>query len=119
MNLLVKRMISLTVIWPIGNLIQQTCRREDYDWKQLLRYSIHGGFFVAPTLHCYMKIVQHVWPMLNMRTAIFKAIVEQVSFVPFSITSFCLSINYMEGKSWEEGKAEVKKKFLPTYKVCS
>ena len=46
-----------------------------------------------------------------------QALVEQVVYSPIAISGFYLGLGLLEGKSWEEAKAELLEKFIPTYKV--
>lgn len=89
----------------------------DYDWKRVLRYSMYGSLYVAPTLHLFMRLTSHMWPVISLRTGIYKAVVDQLTYGPFAVTSFYLLMTLMESKTFEEACAEVKNKFVPTYKV--
>lgn len=42
---------------------------------------------------------------------------EQVTYSPCAMVSFYFGMSLLEGKTVEEAKKEVEKKFLPTYKV--
>ncbi|XP_016947985.1 uncharacterized protein LOC108023224 isoform X1 [Drosophila biarmipes] len=55
---IMRGMISYSLIWPTGSLIQQTVegrRWGTYDWWRVLRFSMYGGLFVAPTLYGWVK----------------------------------------------------------------
>lgn len=66
-------MASYTVIWPVASLIQQKITgKEHLDYMQALRFSVYGGFFVAPTLYCWLKCAQHFWPRSDLKSAITK-----------------------------------------------
>ena len=47
----------------------------------------------------------------------FQALVEQVLYSPIAISGFYIGMGFLEGRNWEEVKAELREKFLPTYKV--
>ncbi|KAL5276318.1 hypothetical protein ACFFRR_001889 [Megaselia abdita] len=117
---MVRGMISYSILWPTGSLLQQTMENKkfgDYDWKRVLRYSMYGSLYVAPTLHYFMRLTSHMWPVISLRTGIYKAVLDQMAYGPFAVTSFYLLMTLMESKTWDEACTEVKNKFFPTYKV--
>ncbi|XP_016037668.2 protein sym1 isoform X1 [Drosophila simulans] len=118
---IVRGMISYSLIWPTGSLIQQTVegrRWGTYDWWRVLRFSMYGGLFVAPTLYGWVKISSAMWPQTSLRTGVIKAAVETISYTPGAMTCFYFIMSLLESKTVEQAVAEVGKKFLPTYKVA-
>ncbi|KAH8366623.1 hypothetical protein KR084_007380 [Drosophila pseudotakahashii] len=137
---IMRGMISYSLIWPTGSLIQQTVEGRrwgesftagppiypdllihlsgTYDWWRVLRFSMYGGLFVAPTLYGWVKISSAMWPQTSLRTGVIKAAVETVSYTPGAMTCFYFIMSLLESKTVEEAVAEVGKKFLPTYKVA-
>lgn len=72
---IVRGMISYGTIWPTSNLIQQTVAGntwENYDWKQVARFSIYGCLFTAPTLYAWIRLSTRIWPKSDIKTAITK-----------------------------------------------
>ncbi|XP_058442678.1 mpv17-like protein [Malaya genurostris] len=117
---LVKGMITYSVIWPSGSLIQQTIEGKDwrtFNYRQCLNFALFGTFFVAPTLYGWVKISSQMWPTMNLKTGVIKAIVEQFSYGPFAGTSFFFGMSLLEQKTVTESIEEVKSKFPETYKV--
>ncbi|XP_076232725.1 mpv17-like protein isoform X2 [Calliopsis andreniformis] len=115
---IVRGMASYTVIWPTGSLIQQKLTGNDeLNYMQALRFSLYGGFFVAPTLYCWIRLSSHFWPKSDLKSAVTKALVEQVSYSPAAMCCFFFGINLLEMKPVAECLEEVKQKFWPTYKV--
>lgn len=117
---IVRGMISYSILWPTGSLLQQTMEKNkfgDYDWKRVLRYSMYGSLYVAPTLHLFMRLTHHMWPVISLRTGIYKAVLDQLTYGPFATTSFYFLMTLLESKTVDEACAEVKNKFFPTYKV--
>ncbi|XP_011494624.1 PREDICTED: mpv17-like protein [Ceratosolen solmsi marchali] len=111
-------MASYTVIWPVASLIQQKISgKEQLDYIQAMRFSLYGGFFVAPTLYCWLKCASYFWPKPDLKSAITKALVEQVTYGPSAMCCFFFGINLLELKPISECINEVKVKFWPTYKV--
>lgn len=112
-------MVTYAISWPLGSIIQQHLEgREKYDWWRTTRFLLYGSLYVAPTLNLWMTIAKSLWPQSTLTAAITKAIVEQVTYTPFAMTSFFFGMSIMEGKSVERAKEEVKEKFIPTYKVA-
>lgn len=58
-----------------------------------------------------------MWPQTSFKTAVMKAAVETISYTPAAMTCFYFFMSLLELKTIEEAAAEVRKKFLPTYKV--
>ena len=87
------------------------------DFQRLARFSLFGSFWVAPTVFAWVKLSSRLIPGSSLRIAATKAIVEQFTYGPFSIISFYFGMNLLEGKNTKEALEEVKKKFLPTWKV--
>lgn len=117
---IVRGMISYSILWPTGSILQQTMENKkfgDYDWKRVLRYSLYGSLYVAPTLYYFMRLNHHMWPVISLKTGIYKAVIDQLTYGPFAVTSFYMLMTLMESKTFDEACAEVKSKFFPTYKV--
>ncbi|XP_034188644.1 mpv17-like protein isoform X2 [Osmia lignaria lignaria] len=115
---IVRGMASYTIIWPTGSLIQQKIiGNDELNYMQALRFSLYGGFFVAPTLYCWLRCSSYFWPKSDLKSAITKALVEQVTYGPAAMCCFFFGINLLEMKPVAECIEEVKHKFWPTYKV--
>ncbi|XP_012176482.1 mpv17-like protein isoform X4 [Bombus affinis] len=115
---IVRGMVSYAVIWPTGSLIQQKLTGHDeLNYMQALRFSLYGGFFVAPTLYCWMRCSSYFWPKSDLKSAITKALIEQVTYSPTAMCCFFFGMNLLEMKPVAECIEEVKHKFWPTYKV--
>lgn len=70
---IVRGMASYTIIWPTGSLLQQKIAGNDeLNYIQALRFSLYGGFFVAPTLYCWLKCSSYFWPKSDLKYAITK-----------------------------------------------
>lgn len=97
-----------------------TCQHaytDTYDWQKCLQFSLYGSLYVAPTLYGWVKLTSHIWPVTNVRTALMKTLLEQVSYGPTATASFFFIISLLDHKTVEESKQEVVDKFWPTYKV--
>ncbi|XP_051174389.1 mpv17-like protein isoform X1 [Leptopilina boulardi] len=111
-------MASYVVIWPVASLIQQKITgKEKLDYIQALRFSIYGGFFVAPTLYAWLKVASRLWPRADLKSALTKALVEQVTYGPSAMCCFFFGISLLEFKPISECVDQVKEKFWPTYKI--
>lgn len=116
----VRGMISYGTIWPTSCLIQQLIAGktvDNFDWVQALRFSLYGGLFTAPTLYAWIKFSTRLWPVTSLKTSVAKAVVEQFTYGPAALICFFFGMSLLEGKSIEEAKREVEKKFLATWKV--
>lgn len=114
----VRGMASYAVIWPIGSLLQQHIEgREEYDYWRVARFCLYGSCYVAPTLNLWMKLAVTMWPKQSIPSAFSKALVEQVSYTPFAMTSFYFIMSLLEGKSAADARHEVADKFWPTFQV--
>ncbi|XP_058442677.1 mpv17-like protein [Malaya genurostris] len=114
-------MLTYSLMWPTGCLVQQTIAGTDwrnYDWNKCFRFFIYGGFIVAPSLYCWIRLASLMWPAQSLRSAIAKALTEQVSYTPLAMTCFYFGMSLMESKTIEESFLEVKTKVPPTYKVA-
>lgn len=82
-----------------------------------MRFSAYGALFVAPTLYAWVRFSSRVWPQTDLRTAMTKALVEQVTYGPFASATFFFAMTYIETRNTAMARKEVAEKFLPTYKV--
>ncbi|CAL1676740.1 unnamed protein product [Lasius platythorax] len=116
---IVRGMASYSVIWPTANLLQQKIMgKEEFDYTEAVRFSLYGSLYVAPTLYCWLKCASYLWPKANLKSAITKALVEQVTYSPAAMCSFFFGMSFLELKPVSECIEEVKIKFWPTYKVA-
>ncbi|CAL8135399.1 unnamed protein product [Orchesella dallaii] len=114
----VKGMVTYAVLWPISNICQQTIQgREQYNFVEAARFSIFGSFVVAPSLYAWVRIAGRLIPGNTLKIAMKKALLEQVLYSPFAITTFYSGMCLLENKSLEEVKTEVQAKFWPTYRT--
>ncbi|XP_046481343.1 mpv17-like protein [Neodiprion pinetum] len=115
---IIRGIASYTVIWPAASLLQQKfISNQELNYMQALRFSLYGGFFVAPTLFCWIKFASYIWPKNDLKSGIVKALVEQVSYGPAAMCCFFFGINLLEFKPISECVEEVKQKFWPTWKT--
>lgn len=117
---IVRGMVSYAIVWPVGNLAQQSIagkRWDTYDWGKCLRFSLYGSLFVAPTLYSWIRVAGAMWPAQSFKTAVAKALTEQIAYTPGAMTAFYFIMSLLENKSIHEASHEVSSKFLPTYKV--
>lgn len=75
-----------------------------------------GTFFVAPTLYGWIRLSSSMWPQMNIRSGISKAVTEQFSYGPFAGVCFFTIMTLMEGRGFEDAKKEVMEKFPQTYR---
>ncbi|XP_035920069.1 mpv17-like protein [Anopheles stephensi] len=119
-NPLARGIATYSILWPTANLVQQSLegrRYDTFDYGQCVRYGIYGALYVAPSVYGWVKISTIMWPTMNLRTALFKAIVEQGTYGPFAGVSFLYIMSLAEGMTPGEAVQEVKLKFPQTYTV--
>ncbi|CAB3361525.1 Hypothetical predicted protein [Cloeon dipterum] len=115
---LCRGMVTYSIVWPVSSICQQRIAgKKEIDWKQVARFSFYGGCYVAPTLFFWVRLSSNMWPAMNLKNGIRKALVEQVSYGPFAMTSFFFLMTLLEGRGVEAAKQEVSTKFWSTYKV--
>lgn len=111
--------LSYSIIWPSGCFLQQLWFSDDdhINWKKCFRFMIYGGCFVAPTLYAWVRVSSVMFPDSGIKSAMAKAVIEQLSYTPFAMTCFYFGMSLMEGNSIKESAGEVASKFVPTYTV--
>lgn len=82
-----------------------------------MKFAMYGTICVAPSLYGYVKWTSQIIPGTNLRTAIIKTAIEQVTYGPFAVAMFLFIISLMDHMTIEESKQEVAQKFWPVYKV--
>lgn len=92
---------------------------ENINWRKCIRHSFYGVFISAPILFGWIKIVTKIWPKQGLLTAVQKAVFEQVSFGPASISLFFFTMGCFDNNfDFNIARDQVKKKFWDAYKVC-
>ncbi|KAB0794751.1 hypothetical protein PPYR_11590 [Photinus pyralis] len=117
---IIRGMLSYAVLWPTSCIIQQSIagkRWNNYDWHQVARFGLYGSFFIGPTLYGWVRISTILWPTITVKTAITKAVVEQLTYGPAALVSFYFGMSMLNNKTIDEGIQEIRMKFWPTYKV--
>lgn len=85
----------------------------------MLRYGLYGTLFTAPTLYGWVRLSSRFYPQgRNLKTAIKKAVLEQVTYGPSAMACFFFFMEWWETYSLERAQHEVAVKFWPTYKVA-
>jgi hypothetical protein len=63
-------MASYLVIWPTGNIIQQTLSDQtEYDIWRVIRFGLYGCFITAPGLFAWVRLSTAMYPNTNFRIA--------------------------------------------------
>lgn len=57
-----------------------------------------------------------MWPTMNLRSGVAKAVVEQFSYGPFAGVAFFTLMTLMEGRGFKEVRTELTEKFPRTYR---
>lgn len=117
---LIRGSITYAILWPTGSLIHQTLEGKNfrtYDYMRMLRFSLFGSLYVAPTLYGWVRLSSAMWPQMNLKVGFVKAVIEQLSYGPFACASFFMGMSLLEMKTFKEAVQETKEKFVPTFKV--
>lgn len=118
---LVRGMLSYSIIWPSCSLVQDYIENgttiENCNWVRAARYSFFGTFFMAPLFYGWMRYSSRFFKGRNLKTALTRACLEQISYSPCAMAYFFFGMSAMELKPVKECVEEVKQKFWPTYKV--
>ena len=93
--------------------------RLDIDVPRLLRFSLFGSLWVAPSLYLWVRLSGKIITGTTLGSAALKAFIEQFTYGPFSITTFYIGMNLLEGNETRKAVEEAKTKFVPTWKVIS
>lgn len=63
-------MASYLVIWPVGNIIQQTLSdQKEFDIWRIIRFGLYGALITAPSLYAWVKVATSMYPNTNLRVA--------------------------------------------------
>jgi hypothetical protein len=81
-------MASYLVIWPTGNIIQQTLCEQEYDWWKVMRFGLYGCFITAPSLYCWVKLATFMYPNNNLRLAMAKVRCASLLIYQIIVNSF-------------------------------
>ncbi|XP_032523493.2 mpv17-like protein 2 [Danaus plexippus] len=118
---LIRGMLSYAVIWPTCSVVQEYIENgtsiENADWERAGRFGIFGTFFMAPVFYAWMKYTSRFFRRKNLRTAVTRAIIEQISYSPVAMAYFFFGMSLLEKKPIKTCANEVREKFWPTYKV--
>lgn len=118
---LLANMVSYPTLYVCAEFSQQTIlmrldeSRKNYDWKTMVRYAIFATTASAPFLHYWYRYLDRVIPAKGTKEAIQKALTDQAVSSTILLAIFYTSMSVMEGK--EDIFAELKAKFVPTYKL--
>lgn len=120
---LVANMVTYPTLYVAAEFTQQTIlisidetrRRRGYDWKIMLRYMVFATTVSAPFLNYWYRYLDRVIPSRGTKEAIQKALTDQAVSSTLILAAFYPAMSAMEGK--EDIFAELKAKFVPTYKL--
>ncbi|XP_053619588.1 mpv17-like protein 2 [Plodia interpunctella] len=118
---LIRGMVSYAVIWPSCSIVQEYLENgtspENADWARAARFSFFGTFFMAPVFYGWMKYSGRFFKRKDLKTAIIRAAIEQVSYSPLAMAYFFFGMSALEMKPLKTCVNEVREKFWPTYKI--
>ncbi|XP_055322121.1 mpv17-like protein 2 [Sitodiplosis mosellana] len=118
---ILRGMVSYAVLWPVGSLIEQTLVEkrnwQTYNWNKCLRFGLYGACIMGPVMYVWVRTAARIWPRSDFRSSLSKAITEQFTVDPTLICTFLFVMSLLEQKTIAEANAEVRGKFVDTYKV--
>ncbi|KAJ8709719.1 hypothetical protein PYW08_009723 [Mythimna loreyi] len=118
---LLRGMVSYSIIWPTCSITQEYLEHgtniADADWARAARFGFFGAFCMAPVFYSWMKYSSRFFKRNDLRTAVFRAAIEQVSYSPIAMAYFFFGMSLLEMKPIDACVEEVKQKLWPTYKI--
>ncbi|XP_028031873.1 mpv17-like protein [Bombyx mandarina] len=118
---LLRGMLCYAVIWPACSITQEFMEHgpnlEKLDWARATRFGVFGTFFMAPVFYGWMKYSSRFFKRNNLKTAILRAGLEQISYAPLATAYFFFGMSLLEMKPIKECLKEVEEKLWPTYKI--
>ena len=118
---LLRGMVSYAVIWPTCSITQEYLEHgtsiADANWARAARFGFFGAFCMAPVFYAWMKYTSRFFKRKDLKTAVFRAAIEQVSYGPVAMAYFFFGMSLLEMKPLKACVQEVKDKWWPTYKI--
>ena len=112
-------MVTALGIFGVGDVLCQSISKKEeqkgIDFRRMAIFAGVGMFYFAPLLHAHysyiLPAIAPVTPNVNMTVlATKKVLFDQLVFAPFALTGFFMTINSVEGKSFEESVEITKEK---------
>lgn len=114
-----KTMSAYCVINLLADLNEQVIIKkrtaENYRYAKTARITLVGTCIIGPIAFFWMRLAEIILPGTGVRTVVKKVLIDQSLVGPFSISSFYISTNILEGKS--DIFEEWRQKFLKTWKT--
>ncbi|CAH2059346.1 unnamed protein product, partial [Iphiclides podalirius] len=118
---LLRGMVSYALIWPTCSVVQEYLEHgttlADADWARAARYGVFGTFFMAPLFYNWMKYSGRFFKGRTLKTAVFRAAIEQVSYSPVAMAYFFFGMSLLEMRPLSSCVEEVRLKFWDAYKI--
>lgn len=74
---------------------------------KIIRFSIYGATIMGPAMFWWVRFAAKIFPRHGFRTALSKALSEQISVDPSCIVTFLFVMSLLEQKTIAEAKEEV------------
>jgi len=100
----------------VGDIISQTFVEKkavkDLDWKRTARFGAVGLIVVGPVLRTWYGVMERKIVLKTpAATAMAKVATDQLLFAPFFLCQFLGLWGFLNGHSWEEVKADIKRTY--------
>lgn len=79
------------------------------------RFGIYGALIMGPAMFVWVRYAAVIFPRTNFKSALSKAITEQITVDPICILAFLFVMSLLEEKTVAEAKEEVSHPFLFLY----
>eukprot|EP01136_Pigoraptor_vietnamica_P007370 Opistho-1_new@2633 len=99
-----------------GDVVQQKIEGHSLDWARAARMGAMG-LALGPVHHHWYSFIDRRLPSQSLSNVVKKVAADQAVFAPFCILSFFGGVATLEGRTPQETREEVGRKFWPTYKV--
>ena len=86
-----------------------------YDWKRSSTFGMMGFFYIAPMCYAnYSYLIPYLVPATARMATFKKVLFDQTVFASIINAGFFINLNFLEGKSFENAKTELRANFAKT-----
>lgn len=114
---LLKSIVTVTSLIGAADITCQLIEHkgEHFNLLRLRNMALVGMCYYGPFYYYYYGMLDRKFPGKNPRTVLIKLVIDQIAVTIPSLVIFYVFMCQLEGKSIEDTKQELQKKFLPTY----
>jgi len=115
---LLANIVTFTGLLSAGDVTSQVIENKglkNFKFERLGNMATMGVVYYGPVLFYYYRYLDRKLPGKDRKTILVKMFIDQVIYTIPSLCVFYLLLGKLEHKTWEDSKAELRQKFLPTY----